>query len=417
MKIRPLRTVFYLISALTVFASSFVITGCEEAPPVLPGLKKSSIYISTAPEGAEIYFNGQRTGLKSPASIENIDPGFYKIEIKMTTYLDSVIYTLVSRNQDDTLSLKLREKPSDWWTVYTSSNSALPLNTINTIVIDKNDHKWLATNGKGLAIFDNNSFTVFNTANSGIPDNYVNDLLLESDGSVWVATNRGIAKFSGSEWIVYNRSNSQLPDDNVTCLAMDSRRNLWIGTFYGGLIKFDGLSMTNYNTDNSNMPVNRVASLAVDRNDQILIGTWGGGLVTFSGVTWIVNNVVTSNIGNNYVTAITIDSKFDKWIGKTSQESFQGGVAVYNDKFFLNYNAYASPLLGSIITDIAVGPADVIWIASADGGLFRFDGSKWDRYTSSNSGLPNDVVNSVAIDKNGNKWVGSGGLAKYIGGK
>ncbi len=417
MMIRPVEKIFTLLAAFSILFASLVITGCEEAPPVLPGLKKSSIYISTAPEGAEIYFNGQKTGLKSPATIENIDPGFYKIEIKLTTYLDSVIYTLISRNQDDTLDLKLREKPSDWWTVYTTSNSALPLNTINSILIDKNDNKWLATNGKGLAIFDNSSFTVFNTTNSGIPDNYVNDILLESDGSVWVATNRGMAKFNGSEWIVYNQTNSQLPDNNITCMAMDSKRNLWVGTFYGGLVKFDGLTMTVYNTDNSNMPVNRVSSIAVDRNDQVLIGTWGGGLVTFSGVTWIVNNVVTSNIENNFVTAITIDSKFDKWIGRTSQELFPGGISVYNDKFFLNYNAYETPLQGSIITDIAIGQGDVAWIASADGGLFRFDGTKWDRFTSSNSGLPNDVVNSVAIDKYGNKWVGSGGLAKYIGGK
>ena len=40
------------------------------------------------------------------------------------------------------------------------------------------------------------------------------------------------------------------------------------------------------------------------------------------------------------------------------------------------------------------------------GGLAKFDQSTWEIFTSDNSELPGDFINSVAIDKNNNKILG-----------
>ena len=42
---------------------------------------------------------------------------------------------------------------------------------------------------------------------------------------------------------------------------------------------------------------------------------------------------------------------------------------------------------------------------------------EWVVYNTSNSGLPSDTVNAIAIDGNGNKWIGTydRGLAKFDG--
>jgi hypothetical protein len=46
--------------------------------------------------------------------------------------------------------------------------------------------------------------------------------------------------------------------------------------------------------------------------------------------------------------------------------------------------------------------------------LTKYDGSTWTVYTPSNSGLPNYLVLSIAIDNNGNKWFGTfTGLAVF----
>jgi len=48
------------------------------------------------------------------------------------------------------------------------------------------------------------------------------------------------------------------------------------------------------------------------------------------------------------------------------------------------------------------------------GGLASFDGTNWTVYDTSNSGLPHEHVYSIAIDGNGNKWIGTnGGLAVF----
>jgi ligand-binding sensor domain-containing protein len=51
------------------------------------------------------------------------------------------------------------------------------------------------------------------------------------------------------------------------------------------------------------------------------------------------------------------------------------------------------------------------------GGLAKFDGVNWTVYNTSNSGLPYNYVFAIAIDGQGNKWIGTngGGLAKFDG--
>ena len=65
---------------------------------------------------------------------------------------------------------------------------------------------------------------------------------------------------------------------------------------------------------------------------------------------------------------------------------------------------------------IAIDAAGNKWIG-AEGGLAKFDGKNWTVYQSSNSALPNNFVQSIAIEGNGTTWVGTlfGGLAKFDG--
>jgi ligand-binding sensor domain-containing protein len=42
------------------------------------------------------------------------------------------------------------------------------------------------------------------------------------------------------------------------------------------------------------------------------------------------------------------------------------------------------------------------------GGLAKFDGVNWTVYNTSNSGLPDNYVYAIAIDGQGNKWIGTG---------
>lgn len=58
--------------------------------------------------------------------------------------------------------------------------------------------------------------------------------------------------------------------------------------------------------------------------------------------------------------------------------------------------------------------AEYVWVGTYGGGIGRFSGSEWTVNNTGNSGLPNDHVYAIAIDFQGNIWIGTeGGLEVY----
>jgi ligand-binding sensor domain-containing protein len=59
-------------------------------------------------------------------------------------------------------------------------------------------NKWIGTDGGGLAKFDGVNWTVYNTSNSGLPGNSVNAIAIDGQGNKWIGTyGGGLAKFDG----------------------------------------------------------------------------------------------------------------------------------------------------------------------------------------------------------------------------
>ena len=67
------------------------------------------------------------------------------------------------------------------------------------------------------------------------------------------------------------------------------------------------------------------------------------------------------------------------------------------------------------VTSIAIDTNGNVWIGTYSGGGAKFDGTNWTVYNITNSGLTDDMINAVAIDKQGNTWFGTefGGLNVY----
>jgi len=330
--------------------------------------------------------------------------------------------------------------------VYDKWNSKLPHNWVTTIAIDRQGNKWIGTEsywsgsnyvGGGLAKFDGVNWTVYNTENSGLPSNYVNAIAIDAQGNKWIGTEYGgLAMFDGVKWTIYNTSNSGLPSDYVRAIAIDAQGNKWIGTesywngsnyVGGGLAKFDGVNWTVYNTENSGLPNNGINAIAIDAQGNKWIGTYKG-LAKFDGVNWTVYNTENSGLPSNYVRAIAIDAQGNKWIGTESywngSNAVGGGLAKFDGVKWTVYNTSNSGLPGNNVWAIAIDGQGNKWIGTSGGVLAKFDGVKWTIYNTSNSGLPGDCVSAIAIDGQGNKWIGNGdpffrnfggGLAKFDG--
>ncbi|MBI4931620.1 MAG: T9SS type A sorting domain-containing protein [Bacteroidetes bacterium] len=107
--------------------------------------------------------------------------------------------------------------------------------------------------------------------------------------------------------------------------------------------------------------------------------------------------------------AIVIDSNGNKWV------AFQRiGLAKYDGSVWTMYNVSNSGLPSDTVNALAVDGANNIWVGTLR-GLAKFDGTNWTIYDTSNSSIPNNNILSVAVNGN-NIWIGTRtGAAIYNG--
>jgi len=85
-----IRSVLFYLSLIVFFGTlPFILSfalGYKFNSHTLKFVKTGLIYIKTQPEGASIYINGRLMPDKSPASIQELLPGVYKVALKLAKY-------------------------------------------------------------------------------------------------------------------------------------------------------------------------------------------------------------------------------------------------------------------------------------------------------------------------------------------
>jgi hypothetical protein len=109
-------------------------------------------------------------------------------------------------------------------------------NQVYAIAIENSTTMWIGTAG-GLCKFDGTTnWTTYSTANSSLPYDYVNTIAIDAAGDKWIGTTQGaMAQFDGtSTWTFYNTGNSSIPGVDVRNIMIDADDNKWISTNDGG---------------------------------------------------------------------------------------------------------------------------------------------------------------------------------------
>ncbi|WP_456422698.1 two-component regulator propeller domain-containing protein [Lutibacter sp.] len=351
------------------------------------------------------------------------------------------------------------------WTTYNSSNSGLPNNQVNSIAIDEDDVKWISTQGGGLVKYNNTTWEVFNTSNSNIPHNEVYDVDFDSNGLKWIATIGGLVEFNDTTW-TNHLSSSYIYDleidanDDKWVTVSDGIIGVGMEAYGYGIVKFiNDSTAIQYLTSNSDIPSNQVYTIYINSNDDKLVGT-GLGLSVYDETNW--NNHGTSKLpvkitgeDDGYPFSIStpkIDSQGNKWFisGKyllkfdgsnwekhDAKPSFSGdttfsldafdiddndniwvtsrinGIGVFNGSNFTVYNHSNSnfPSDSSGAHIIKVDSNGIIWGLLSIGldyipkGLFKFDGTSFTQYNTTNSDLLNNRIYSISVDTNNHKWI------------
>jgi signal transduction histidine kinase/ligand-binding sensor domain-containing protein len=214
---------------------------------------------------------------------------------------------------------------------------------------DKQGILWFASQGSGIIQYDGKKFSVYNAVNAPVPKSA--RCLLIDDSIKWVGSNNeGLFKIQNNR--IETVSHPLLDKITILGLARD-KHYLWIATDGHGLMQYDGQMIKHFNTDNG-LSSNTVNTVCV-APDGIYAGT---------------------NEGVNVIREDKISSL----------------------DFLKNFH----------VTDITTDVTGRVWIA-ADNGLARIDpASKFIELEGEKNGYPFNRINSLAFDKEGGLWMGTG---------
>lgn len=304
----------------------------------------------------------------------------------------------------------------------------------NGIAIDHKETKWFATS-VGIRKFDGREWTVYDTSNSPLPHNSINTVLVDRKGNVWAGSwYHGVVHFDPNvqgepAWTVTTKSDG-LVDNYVLAIAEDREGNIWFGTF-DGASKLDPTTRqgawTTLRPENSGLTSTTVTAIAVDDSGLIWFGTepmWirseykGGGVTRYnpyekSTSAWTTFDTSNSGLPGNSVRTIAFEAAGSAWIGTNkglSRFNYRGPGA----PTWKNFNESSGALPSDVVNAVAFDRADNVWVVTADlgaaeafkiGGISMFDGSSWKTFTVANSKLQDNRARDLAVDAHGNIWI------------
>ena len=205
---------------------------------------------------------------------------------------------------------------------------------------------------------------------------------------------------------------SGLSQITVTCIHEDKKGFMWFGT-RNGLNRFDGYRFDVYTTDlenNTSISDNHVQCVAEDAEGNLWVGTSNGlnrldkGTEKFK--RYFYDSANPASLSNNTITAIYFDTNNNLWIGT------RDGLNLYN-KATNSFDRIAiDNLLINNPVNAIVRKDDILYIGTFSQGLIAYNiADKQYKVYKNNpddmKSLSHNHIRAIAIDRNGNLWVGT----------
>jgi ligand-binding sensor domain-containing protein/signal transduction histidine kinase len=285
------------------------------------------------------------------------------------------------------------------------------------------------------------------TANNGFTDYAVNDIYSDADGNMWLGTlGDGFYRFNGDDYVIYDKS-QHVPDPQIVMsLARNPAGGMLIGVEGGGLMAFADGKVSKLPGVTNQPFLNEIQTLFTDRNDQVWVGTTRAGIwhLTPRGLVKAPGGNI---LGCNYLTA---DGSGTVWAGgangcyyyrKGLFRQVQGVpffvttlAASGRDSMFIGTQnglmltvnkrldkRFRAPLFEKLTITCLVRYRGFLLVGTDDRGLFTYDikTGKVVNYSVAD-GLRENSVYSIASDKEGRVWLGTGkgiNVLDYLPGK
>jgi len=278
------------------------------------------------------------------------------------------------------------------WESYTTTNSSIPFNKINSLEVDNTGKVWVATDNSGnyshIACFDGINWQGYFTST------WINDIGCGSDGSVWALHEDYLKKQSSSNWEQF------APPSLLSWwsgpMYVDDNAKVWVKSD-NSLFRFDGTTWTEY-TLADGLPSTMISSIT-GNSQGIFIGTQDKGLVYFDGTAWTVYDTQNSTIPSDNIPAV-------RW--KNGQLWFATGNQTLG-KFENNqFTTFTSTYINSP-SELDIDSNGNVWIAAYGTGVVKFDGINFSLYNHANQPLLDiyDQIMSIGVSEDNDIWIGN----------
>ncbi|WP_034261610.1 Periplasmic ligand-binding sensor domain-containing protein [Altibacter lentus] len=277
--------------------------------------------------------------------------------------------------------------------------------------IDSENNYWVS--GYGIvARFDGTEYTKYTQYNTGLPTDFNNDIFIDSQGRRWFANgNGGIQVFDCPNWEVYGPNNEGLyPNPQPlfqttigTSTTEDGDGDIWFtydGTS-GYAIQIPNGDYQDYDAwviwDNTN------SHPALQFPEEIEATADGHVFIRGSNVNTFMYDKVDNtwtlfDLSNGLTGAPNCLSRH----GNQMYLGHYQGIDIYEDGNWTTIDL--TPQGIEHVRDIKFDSTDAMWLATTT-GLWKYDGSTWTSWDTTNSNIAADYVTAIAIDSNDNIYI------------
>lgn len=253
-------------------------------------------------------------------------------------------------------------------------------------------------------------------------------VLAGNEDALWVDTWEGIARFDGESWEHFTLEDG-VPRSSISSAAIAPNGGLWL--YSNGLLVaasldesprweehsrvtvFDGTKWDHWDAvEEESM---ELGFLALDADGAPWIASsgarWGdgepGGVWKLEDQTWVQAWQGTKPV--DFFSAIAVDDHGDVWAAYREfvLHLTDGGAELADATDGIGRQSDQQAAINWQPTAIAIGDADVVWVATMGGGVSRFDGTAWNTFDEGN-GLPSSEIADIELARDGRLWLRAG---------
>lgn len=273
----------------------------------------------------------------------------------------------------------------------------------------------VGTYGGGLSLLDEKTgkWQTYNIP-EGLGDAFVYDVITAKNGDIWIATWSGANRVRGgdldnrSKWDIYTVDNTKggLPNDWVYGLAEGRNGDIWLAT-EGGMARFAKGRWENWNhAKGMGASYDRVKKDIAFKNDPGKQSVHHAKQKEEMGL-----QDVDVAFNPNYIVALEVDAAGRVWAG-----TWGGGVSRFDGRRWQSYTT-SEGLPGNHVFALHLDPKGELWVGT-NNGLTRWQNGKFAKAMTTADGLFANNIFAMTSTPDGSLWVGSyGGVAHLRPGK